>query len=111
MSNKANKIAKDMAEMPKQETKNINYQIDVELGNGYGVMSTYMTVTGVPKDLPESYMITVKAAAEKQFAEALNTRQFLEFYSKDKTSKDEQPTFYNMKHIEWAKVIEIKEIQ
>jgi len=110
MSNKVNKIAKEMAEMPKQETKSINYQIDVNLA-GIGIMSTYMTVTGVPKDLPESYMITVKAAAEKQFAEALNNRQFLEFYNKDKTSKDEQPRFYNMKHIEWVKVVDIKEIQ
>ena len=110
MSNKATKIAKDMGEAEQVKTKSINYQIDVELGNGLGEFSTYMTVTGVPEDLPKEYMDTVKAAAERQFAQAINERTFLEFYNLGKTSKDEQPTFYNMKDIGWLRVKEIKEI-
>ena len=112
MSNKVNKIAKniDKAEPAEQvKTKNVNYQIDVNIA-GIGERSTYMTVVGVPEDLPESYMDTVKAAAEKQFAQALNERNFLEFYNVGKTSKDEQPVFYNMKEIKCIQVKEIKEI-
>ena len=109
MSNKVAKITKDMVKQEQVKTKNVNYQIDVSI-EGIGVKSTYMTVTGVPEDLPTAYMDTVKAAAERQFAEALNTRTFLEFYNVGKTSKDEQPVFYNMKEIEWVQVKEIKEI-
>jgi len=111
MSNKVTKIAKDIGTEEQVKTKNINYQIDVELGNGLGKFSTYMTVTGVPEDLPEAYMDTVKAAAERQFAQALNERTFLEFYNVGKTSKDEQPTFYNMRDIGWVTIKEIKEIK
>ncbi|MBR6135576.1 MAG: hypothetical protein IKQ22_03730 [Clostridia bacterium] len=110
MSNKVAKITKDMVKQEQVITKSINYQIDVEI-DGVGEKSTYMTVTGVPEDLPEAYMDTVKAAAERQFAEALNTRTFLEFYNVGKTSKDEHPCFYNMKDISWITVIEIKEIK
>lgn len=114
MSNKVNKIAKDMGEEEQVKTKSINYQIDVILKCA-GVQdiimrSTYMTVTGVPEDLPKEYMNTVKAAAERQFAQALNERKFLEFYNVDKTSKDEQPVFYNIDKIEYIQIKEIKEI-
>lgn len=109
MSNKVAKIAEDMVKQEQVKTKNVNYQIDVSI-EGIGARSTYMTVTGVPEDLPASYMDTVKAAAERQFAEALNTRTFLEFYNVGKTSKDEHPCFYNMKDISWITVTEIKEI-
>ena len=109
MSNKVNKIAKDIEKAEQVKTKNVNYQIDVNIA-GIGVKSTYMTVTGVPEDLPAAYMDTVKAAAERQFAEALNTRAFLEFYNVGKTSKDEHPCFYNIKDISWITVTEIKEI-
>lgn len=110
MSNKVAKITKDMVKQDQVKTKSINYQIDVNIAD-IGERSTYMTVTGVPEDLPESYMDTVKAAAERQFAEALNTRAFLEFYNVGKTSKDEHPCFYNMKDISWITVTEIKEIK
>lgn len=110
MSNKVAKITKDMVKQDQVKTKSINYQIDVNIA-GIGERSTYMTVTGVPEDLPESYMDTVKVAAERQFAEALNTRAFLEFYNVGKTSKDEHPCFYNMKDISWITVTEIKEIK
>ena len=109
MSNKVNKIAKDIEKAEQVKTKSVNYQIDVSI-EGIGARSTYMTVTGVPEDLPESYMDTVKVAAERQFAQALNERNFLEFYNVGKTSKDEQPVFYNMKEIKCIQVKEIKEI-
>ena len=110
MSNKVAKITKDMVKQDQVKTKSINYQIDVDI-ESIGARSTYMTVTGVPEDLPETYMDTVKAAAERQFAEALNTRAFLEFYNIGKTSKDEHPVFFNMKEIKCIQVKEIKEIK
>lgn len=109
MSNKVNKIAKGIEKPEQVKTKSVNYQINVNIA-GVGERSTYMTVTGVPEDLPASYVDTIKAAAERQFAEALNTRTFLEFYNVGKTSKDEHPCFYNMKDISWLTVTEIKEI-
>lgn len=109
MSNKVAKITKDMVKQEQVKTKSINYQIDVNI-EGIGTRSTYMTVTGVPEDLPKEYMNTVKAAAERQFAQALNERKFLEFYNVDKTSKDEQPVFYNIDKIKCVQVKEIKEI-
>lgn len=92
-----------------QETKIICYRIDVDIA-GEGVKTTYMQVTGVPKDLPVEYEETVRRSAEAQFANALNSRLFLEFYNQGKTSKDEQPTFINLSRKDWIKIREIFKI-
>lgn len=103
MSSKTNKIAKDI------KTKSVSYRIDVELA-GEGTKTTYMVVTGVPEDLPENMMDSVKQAAEMQFASTLNSKQFLEFYNEGKNSRDEQPVFYNMTQMAWIKVKSLTEI-
>ena len=101
--------SKPKNEKPAQETKIICYRIDVDIA-GEGIKTTYMQVTGVPKDLPVEYEETVKRSAEAQFANAINSRIFLEFYDKGKTSKDEQPTFINLSHKDWIKIREIFKI-
>ena len=98
-----------MAE-PEQKTKTINYRIDVELSDIVGIRTTYMQVTGVPEDLPVEYEDTVRRAAEAQFANALNQRLYLEFYSEGKTSNDEQPVFYNLSKLRRVKIIAITKI-
>ena len=111
MSSKAGKMEKQIVkqDMPEQKTKIINYRIDVDIADE-GVKTTYMQVTGVPEDLPEEYESTVMRAAEAQFAAALNQRTFLEFYSKGKSSKDEQPVFYNLSKVFWIKIENISKI-
>ena len=95
---------------PEQKTKTINYRIDVELSDIVGIRTTYMQVTGVPEDLPVEYEDTVRRAAEAQFANALNQRLYLEFYSEGKTSNDEQPVFYNLSKLRRVKIIAITKI-
>ena len=95
---------------PEQKTKTINYRIDVELSDHTGIRTTYMQVTGVPEDLPVEYEDTVRRAAEAQFANALNQRLYLEFYSEGKTSNDEQPVFYNLSKLSSVKIIAITKI-
>ena len=111
MSSRANKMEKQAIKnaMPSQETKIIGYRIDVEIA-GEGTKTTYMQVTGVPKDLPAEYEETVKRSAEAQFANAINQRLFLEFYNQGKTSKDEQPMFINLSRKDWIQVKEIIKI-
>ena len=109
MSSKVKKMSKEMA-IVDQKTKTINYRIDVELSDFAGIRTTYMQVTGVPEDLPAEYEDTVKHAAEAQFANALNQRLYLEFYSEGKTSNDEQPVFYNLSKLHSVKIIAITKI-
>lgn len=109
MSSKVKKMSKEMA-AAEQKTKTINYRIDVELSNVPGIRTTYMQVTGVPEDLPIEYEDTVKHAAEAQFTTALNQRLYLEFYSEGKTSKDEQPVFYNLTKINSVQIKSITKI-
>ena len=108
MSSKVKNTAKNM-EQPEQKTKVMHYRIDVEVP-GDGTRTTYMQVTGVPEDLPEEYEGTVMRAAEAQFAAALNQRLFLEFYSEGKTSKEEQPKFYNLSRLDWIQIKEITKL-
>lgn len=109
MSSKVKKMSKEMDTVD-QKTKTINYRIDVELSDFAGIRTTYMQVTGVPEDLPAEYEDTVKHAAEAQFANALNQRLYLEFYSEGKTSNDEQPVFYNLSKLHSVKIIAITKI-
>ena len=109
MSSKVKKMSKEMA-AAEQKTKTINYRIDVELSDFAGIRTTYMQVTGVPEDLPAEYEGTVKHAAEAQFTTALNQRLYLEFYSEGKTSKDEQPVFYNLTKINSVQIKSITKI-
>ena len=109
MSSKVKKMSKEMA-AAEQKTKTINYRIDVELSNVPGIRTTYMQVTGVPEDLPPEYENTVMHTAEAQFASALNQRMYLEFYSEGKTSKDEQPVFYNLTKINSVQIKSITKI-
>ena len=111
MSSKVKKMSKEMTMAePEQKTKTINYRIDVELSDIVGIRTTYMQVTGVPEDLPVEYEDTVRRAAEAQFANALNQRLYLEFYSEGKTSNDEQPVFYNLSKLRRVKIIAITKI-
>lgn len=108
MSSKANKLAKNIKQEP-VPTKTINYRIDVEL-SGAGTKTTYMQVSGVPEDLPPEYEQTVLRTAEAQFATALNQRLYLEFYSEGKTSRDEQPVFYNLTKLDHIQIKSITKI-
>lgn len=94
MSSKARKMADKVQEQQMAETVSREYRIDVRLDELE--RSTYMAVTGIPKDLPPEYDVTIVRAAKRQFAEALSTRKFLEFYPLGKSDKDEEPVFYNM---------------
>ena len=108
MSSAAKKMAKSIPQ-PEVPTKTINYRIDVEL-SGAGIKTTYMQVSGVPEDLPPEYEQTGLRTAEAQFATALNQRLYLEFYSEGKTSRDEQPVFYNLTKLDWIQIKNVTKI-
>lgn len=91
------------------ETRTEQFQIDVTID---GVeKTTYMVVTGIPKELPPEYDNTIVMAAERQFAQALNDKSFLEFYNPGKTAKDEQPVFFNINKVMQIQVIKIAKVE
>lgn len=106
MSSKAKKMAQDIP-VPEQKTKNVTYRIDVSLSGGTE-KTVYMVVSGVPEDLPDEYMVTVKAAASNQFAQVLKAGGFMEMYNRGKTSADEKPVFYNLNKLEKIAVLSIE---
>lgn len=111
MSNKVKSIGKEMAKgagQPQVKTKDMLVRIDCRLYFEHGERNdktTYMLITGVPEDLPVEYEDTVLKTAERQFAQALNSRIYIEFYNPDEDSKDEQPFFINMSKLLSVKVI------
>lgn len=94
-------------ERKEQETVNMTYRIDLEMGKDPSKKTTYMIVSGVPKNLPESMYDSVKYAAQAQFVSALNERKFIEVYNEGKTSKDEMPILVNLSMLESIKVTDI----
>ena len=99
--------------MPPQKTKEMTVRIDIELWRKleeHEEFSTYMLITGVPEDLPKEYENTVIKTAEGQFAQAINQRLYLEFYTLGKTSKDEHPMFVNLSKVEALKVKDIQKV-
>lgn len=115
MSSRAGKMEKQVlkAQMPEQKTKEMVVRIDVELWrttSESNVYSTYIVITGIPEDLPQEYEGTVIKTAETQFAQAINQRLYLEFYTLGKTSKDEHPMFVNLSKVEALKVKDIQKV-
>lgn len=109
MSNKVKSIAKDMGQ-PQVKTKDMLVRIDCRLYFEHGERnekSTYMLITGIPEDLPAEYESTVLKTAERQFAQALNSRLYMEFYNLGKDSKDERPFFINMSKLLSVEVIDV----
>lgn len=117
MSSRAGKMEKAMvaqqAKKAVQDVKDVDIQIDVDIlfaGDETAHKSVYVKVTGVPKDLPPEMEDTVVHHAEKMFAEMLNSRVYQEFYNRDKTSKDEDPIFYNLSRVDALKVVGVKKV-
>lgn len=108
MSSAAKKMGKDIAKAMEvqQETRTEQFRIDLVLDNT--PYTTYMVVSGIPKDLPPEYDNTIVMAAERQFANAINEKSFLEFYERGKNAKDSQPDFINIKT---AKTIRVEKIE
>lgn len=116
MSSRAGKMEKaviaQQTKKAEQEVKDVDIQIDVDVFfNGEIHNKTvYVKVTGVPKDLPPEMEDTIVHHAEKMFADMLNSRVYQEFYNRDKTSKDEDPIFYNLSRVGAIKVTGVKKI-
>ena len=114
MSNKVSKVANDIKanEIKKQETKDMTIRVDVNTSKDGAEFSksTYIVITGIPKDLPEEFEPSVIKTAEGQFSQALSSRIFLEFYSPGKSAKDERPTFINLSKIDSIKIENIEKI-
>ena len=112
MSSKAGEMEKQVlaAQMPKQKTKDITIRIDVCIA-GIGEKCTYLLITGVPEDLPEEYENTVIKTAEGQFAQAINQRQFMEFYDPGKTSADQYPEFVNLSIPDYIQIKNVEKVK
>lgn len=116
MSSKAGKMEKmvvaQQARKAEQEVKDVDIQIDVDIftmGQTFN-KTVYVKVVGVPKDLPPEMENTVVNHAEKMFADMLNSRMYQEFYNRDKTSKDEDPIFFNLSRVDAIKAVGVKKI-
>lgn len=111
MSSRAGKMEKQVLKqsMPEQKTKTAQYRVDVHL-DGIGRKTTYVTVTGIPEDLPEEYENTILRSAEMQFINAINERTFIEFYNEGKSVKEEQPVFFNIKTFKSIQVVSVTKI-
>ena len=86
-----------------KNTKSMTVGLDVNIA-GHGMKTTYIVITGIPEDLPSEYENTVIRTAEAQFAGALNQRAWLEFYDQGKSAKDQNPTYINLKKVDWLVV-------
>lgn len=112
MSSKVKAIGKEIAkETAETETKNMTVRLDVKLVHEDVVKSAYIVITGIPKDLPAEYENTVLRTAEGQFAQALNSRKFLELYSEGKSARDEKPTFYNLDKVGAITVLNVSKVE
>lgn len=111
MSSKAGKMEKRVltSQMPAKETCEKHFVIHVDIA-GHGKKCHYMTLTGVPKDLPEEAKPTLKLSVEKQFIGALNSMLYISFFDEGKTAKDEPALIINLSRADWIKVISIEEI-
>ena len=112
MSSRAGKMEKKLVTPPKAETKDMMIRIDVgiEVNHAAVSKSTYMLITGIPKDLPAEYESTVLKTAEKQFATAINQHMFMEFYDPGKSAKDSTPLFINMMKIDAINVTKVEKV-
>ena len=97
---------------PKQKTIQKTYRIDVKFTSTIGEYekSCYIVVTGIPEELPKEYYETIKLSAEQQFANALQTKSFLELYPVGKTAKDCHPLFFNVKNINYLEISNVTDI-
>lgn len=112
MSSRANRMAANVAK-PKVETVGIMTRVNVEFWNDNEKVakSTYILISGVPKDLPPEMEPTVIRTAEANFINALSSRMFMEFYNVGKSSKDEQPIFINLSLLKGIKIISIEKVE
>lgn len=111
MSSKVKKMSESIQPQEQQKTKSMTVQINVNI-SGYGAMSTYMIITGIPEDLPKEFEETVITTAKSQFANYLNgNKNFIEFYTEGKSNKDEEPQFINVSKLDWIQVKSIKKFE
>ena len=101
-----------MSNDKKTKTIQKTYRIDVRYNSNAGDQekSCYIVVTGIPEELPKEYYETIKLSAEQQFANALQTKSFLELYPVGKTAKDCHPLFFNVKNINYLEISNVTEI-
>lgn len=114
MSNRASRIAAKVEQAkPKVETVEIMTRVNVEIwdDNDKAAKSTYILISGVPKDLPPEMEPTVIRTAEANFINALSSRMFMEFYNVGKSSKDENPIFINLSRLKGIKITGIEKVE
>lgn len=100
-----------MEEENKQpETKEMLVRINLRLEDLENFVSTYIVITGIPKDLPSEYEQTVIKTAERQFAQALNTQKYLEVYGHRVLPTDDEPTFINLELVKSIHIIGVEKV-
>lgn len=99
-----------MEEENKQsETKEMLVRINLS-GKEGNTVSTYVVITGIPKDLPAEYEQTVIKTAERQFAQALNTQKYLEIYPHGVLPTEREPTFVNLERLDSIAIIDVEKV-
>lgn len=116
MSSKANRMAANLIEQPKQKVETVEIMTRVNVAiedNDCNITdkSKYILISGVPKNLPPEMEPTVIRTAEANFINALSSRMFMEFYNLGKSSKDEQPEFINMSLMKKIKIKSIEKVE
>lgn len=91
------------------ETKEMLVRVNLSITKDYTV-STYVVITGIPKDLPAEYEQTVIKTAERQFAQALNTQKFLEIYPLDTLPTEHKPTFINLERLDSIAILGVEKV-
>lgn len=98
-------------ENKQQETKEMLVRVNLRFDSISDIKSTYILVSGIPKDLPVEYEETVLKAAERQFAQALNAQKFLEVYPENTVLQGSvKPCFMNLELIKNIEIISISKV-
>lgn len=92
------------------ETKEMLVRINLRLEDLKNLVSTYIVITGIPKDLPSEYEQTVVKTAERQFAQALNTQKYLEVYPYGALPTAGEPTFINLELVKSIHIIDVEKV-
>lgn len=92
------------------ETKEMLVRVNLRLEDLNNFVSTYIVITGIPKDLPSEYEQTVIKTAERQFAQALNTQKYLEVYKHHVLPTADEPKFINLELVKSISIIDVEKV-
>lgn len=110
MSSKAKKMAAGIEKVEPVETQSMEFRLSVnfysESGETYEADS-FMLVTGIPKDLPDSMLETVEKTVRVRFVQAMSSHGFIETYRRGQNRQECTPLYLNSDTVQSFNIKEV----